>query len=463
MADIYREWFLSCRDILEQPEWCKLNTGWLLAILKQQNDEVIVPYSEIGTTLVDIADERGLDVIGLFGRGIGGHYRFYPDYSPDPAMGGYDALKQGIAKARERGKRIILYVNGQLLDQNGTRFWPDTGRFITAMKKDGTFLEEKWQKYKAAPARVFGRACPHCETWREIMLRQAREAAELGADGILYDQLAGSVPAFCYSPDHGHSVPAIVFENDRTDNMEYVRREMARTHPDFIVMTEGLIDSQLHAIGMFHGGGPAAGIPLGENLSQRFTGGAPMQYYPELFTYTFPEVVLTVRQHLPAHDKYSINFGLFYGFRNETELRYAADRNYMINGVVPTQDDYGPVLEVVNIPYIKQAGNPIEFNSYYKQALTFQKEHADLLMEGHILPHDGIRLESSGKVLANGFLSGSGEELGVMVWNLSDEPTTYKVAVSGWRQTGICSPEAEVLEGDSLSGKGLHMVLFTKE
>jgi hypothetical protein len=84
-------------------------------------------------------------------------------------------------------------------------------------------------------------------------------------------------------------------------------------------------------------------------------------------------------------------------------------------------------------------------------------------MDGHILPHDGLRLESSGKVLANGFLSGSGEELGVMVWNLSDKPATYKVAVSGWRQTGICSPEAEVSEGDSLSGKGLHMVLFTKE
>ena len=137
-GDTYREWFLAHRTITERPEWVKNCTGWLLAILKQQNDEVIIPYEEIGGLLADAAEERGIDILGLFGRGIGGHDRFYPDYRPDPKMGGEKAIKRGIAEAKAKGKRVVLYTNGQLLDMDGTpQYWPDTGRVISVRQRDG--------------------------------------------------------------------------------------------------------------------------------------------------------------------------------------------------------------------------------------------------------------------------------------------------------------------------------------
>ena len=460
-ADIYRAWFLPNRKIVEKPEWTRTNTGWLLAILKQQNDEVIVPYKDIGGFLTDAAEARGIDVLGLFGRGIGGHDRFYPDYSPDPKLGGEQALREGIAKAHEKGKRVILYTNGQLLDEDGTQFWPDTGKFITVLRKDGGLDYQKWHKYADAPARIHGMACQRSTVWQEVMLRLARQAASLGADGLLYDQLATRGPYLCYSPDHGHTVPAIVYENDRNDNMTYVQEIMAKENPDFIVMTEGLVDAEMNTIGMFHGCGEAAGVRRLDAFRQRFTGDTSLEYYPELFHYTFPELITTIRHPNPSNSRYVLNYNLAFGFRNEMELRYAADRKYVEEGKIPDRADYGNVLGPPNLDMLNEAGDPAEAVRYYKQALSFQKEHADLFMEGRFLSNKDVQLEASSPcVLANAFASKEGNQLGVLVWNVSDEPVTYSVSVPGYKATGACAPDREVAEGETLPAQSVVLVLM---
>ena len=460
-ADVYRAWFLPNRKILEKPEWAQHNTGWLLAILKQQNDEVIVPYNEIGTFLTEAAEERGIDVLGLFGRGIGGHDRFYPDYSSDPKLGGHEAFKKGIAQAHEKGKRVVVYTNGQLLDQEGTQFWPDTGKFITVVNEKGELEYQKWHKYADAPARIHGMACQRSQVWRDIMLRLAKDANALGADGLLYDQLATRGPMYCYCPDHGHTVPAIVYENDRNDNMAYVQAEMAKINPDFIVMTEGLVDAEMNAIGMFHGCGEAAGIHPEAAFLERFTDEGSIQYYPEIFRYTFPELVTTVRHPNPAQTRYSLNYGLAFGFRNEMEVRYAADRRYVEDGVIPVKEDYGNVLSAPNLQYLVNAGDPAAARTYYKQVLSFQKEHADLLMDGRFLAGKGVELKASSPcVLAHAYQAG--DRLGVLVWNASAEAVSYTVSVPGYKQAGVCAPDCDVAPGDNLAPRSIHLVLFEK-
>ena len=463
-ADMYREWFLANQDILEVPEWVKTNSGWLLAILKQQNDEVIVPYDEIGGWLADAAEERGIDVLGLFGRGIGGHDRFYPDYSPDPKLGGKDALVKGIAEAKAKGKRVILYTNGQLLDMNETpQFWPDTGSVITVRGQHGDYMTQTFHKYHDAPARHFGLACHSCQTWRDIMLRLAKEAEELGADGLLYDQLAVMKPMYCYHPDHGHTVPAIVYESDRHANMQYVRQEMAKINPDFIVMTEGLVDSQMNTIGMFHAYAPGANVPPEETFEERFTDAGAMQHYTEMFHYTFPENIITIRMGSPTNSRYVLNYNLSFGFRNELELRYAADRKYLEKGIVPTFADYANVTGPPAFRPINET-TPELSRKYYGQALRFQKKHADLLMTGDYLAGNGVELEaSSDYVIANAWTADNGNKLGILVWNVSDEPVNYKVSYPGYTAKSVCAPDVENLKlGDALAPQSLHLVMFEK-
>ena len=467
-GDTYREWYLSHRTIADRPEWVKNCRGWLLAILKQQNDEVIVPYEEIGGLLADAAEERGIDILGLFGRGIGGHDRFYPDYRPDPKMGGEKAIKKGIAEAKAKGKRVVLYTNGQLLDMNETpQFWPDTGKVISVRQRDGELWKLTYHKYDSAPARHFGLACHSCDTWREIMLRLAKDANNLGADGILYDQLAVFSPAYCYNPNHGHRVPAIVYGADRLDNMDYVQREMSKINPEFVVMTEGLADYELNSVGMFHGYCRGAIVPVKSYFKGRFDDNEVVQYYTEMFHYTFPENVMTMRMTSPSNSRFSMNYNLAFGFRNELELRYAADREYLKYKKVPKLEDYVNVRTESSIKIIREmeeSGDPIASVKYYKQTLDFQQEHAELMKHGKYLAGNGVKLNASSQyVMANAWLSKCGDRLGVMVWNVSDEEVTYNVAYKGYKATAVYAPDKEsVALGDKLGGQSLHLVIFER-
>lgn len=462
-ADIYRDWFLAQRDVVKSPEWLKNSTGWFLAILKQQNDEVIVPYDEIGGMLADAAIERGLDILGLFGRGIGGHDRFYPDYSPDPKLGGEKALREGIAKAQERGLKVVLYTNGQLLDQDCSWFWPEKGKNITVQSSDGNLVSQTWHKYHDAPARVHGLACHSCNTWREMMLQLAKDANDLGADGLLYDQLACTSPMYCYNPDHGHPVPAITYLEDRNENMKYVQQEMAKINPEFVVMTEGMIDAQINTVDMFHASGPAFMTPTKKRFLQRFDGTASFFDFAEMYRYTFSEAVMIARLSNPAQTRFTLNYNLSYGVRSEVELRYAADRKYVQDNVIPTKEDYANVKGIPNVELIKEAGDPVESEKYYKKVLTFQKEHAGLLMNGRFLAGRDVRLEASSEyVMANAFEAADGK-LGVVVWNVSDEPVSYKVSYPGYTVKSICAPDAEGLRsGDPIAPESVHLVLFER-
>ena len=467
-ADTYRKWFLSQRTITNRPEWIKQSSGMLLTILKQQNDEVIVPYSEIGGLLSDAAEARGLDLIGLFGRGIGGHDRFYPDYRPDPKMGGEKALRKGIAEAKTKGKRVILYTNGQLLDMNDTpQFWPDTGRIISVRQDNGKIWQLTYHKYDSAPARHFGVACQSCTTWRDVMLRLAKDAHNLGADGILYDQLAVLRPTYCYHPDHGHRVPSIVYDADRLENMAYVKREMAKINPEFVVMAEGLADYELNTVDIFHGYCQGSIVPDEDTMRERFDDDGAMQYFTEMFHYTFPENVMTMRMPAPSNSRFSMNYNLAFGFRNEVELRYAADREYLASNKVPTIEDYVNVRRASSedtVKRIEEAGEPLASIKYYKQAILFQQKHSELIMHGKYLAGNGVKLNASSPyIMANGWMSKCGKKVGILVWNLSDEEVTYDVSYKGYKATSIYAPDKEsIMLGDRIDAQSLHLIIFEK-
>jgi len=115
------------------------------------------PYNPLDRP-AEIADQRGLDLIGLFGWGYGGHDHLCPDYNPCPVMGGEQALRAGIRQAHARGKRVVLYANGQL-EERGTAYWTTTGQHLAVTRKDGGTVQEFWHKYGNTPGYHFDIGC----------------------------------------------------------------------------------------------------------------------------------------------------------------------------------------------------------------------------------------------------------------------------------------------------------------
>jgi len=458
-ADYYRTWFDSARKLQDVPSWAKNASGWMLTILKQQNNEIMWNYRDLAE-MNKLSTERGLDVIGLFGWTVGGHDRFYPDYVPDPAMGGREELVKALSDIRKSGKRSVIYANGQLIDQNGTEYWDKIGKSITVIKRDGTMDYEKWHKYTDAPARYHGIACLGTDEWYERMLSLAMQANELGADGILYDQLAVRPPKYCYAPNHGHSVPAVVYTQDRCRLLERIASYMKTINPDFIVMTEGLCDSELNSISYFHGYENGAYVPLNEEISGRMNGTAPTYIYPEMFKYTFPEMLTTVRNPSPVNNRLILNYATVFGLRQELESRYAADVKYLKENKIPVLEDYTNVTSKPNIDLVTSE-DPIASRKYIRQVIDFQRENSDLLWRGKFMDDKGFQISGGSDIVAKAYVSGN--RMGIVVWNTGIGEEAFTLNVPGYTFDYATEPGKVTLDpAEKLPSESIRLLVWKK-
>ena len=462
-ADIYSEYYHSIVTMVEKPEWVDGSTAWMLTIMKQQNGELMWPYSTIGGEMTDVAIERGYNLLGLFGWTCGGHDKWYPEYDPDPAMGGEQGLKDGIARAHERGMKVIMYVNGQLIDTDGTKFWGETGESIVVRKADGSDYHQMWQKYKDCPARHHGMACQSDPRWREIMLDLAKQMNSYGADGIIYDQLGTTNVDYCYAPNHGHSVPAIVYENDKVANLKYVEQEMKKINPGFIVITEGLNEAEFNSISMFH---YAGGILMNtfkkpEQVADYIEGSPAGTYFSELTKYVAPEWTTTNRIQAPVNNRASLNYCVLSGVRPEIECRYQPDVDYLMSGRMPQDDDYDNMVSKVDISMVK-ALDPAAARIYTKQVNDFLLANADILFKGKFVDNTTFGINTDSKaVRATAFVAGN--RMGIVVWNASEtDEAEYELDVKGWKLESVTAPDKEVAAGDKLAPSSIHLLIYTK-
>ncbi|MCQ2184193.1 MAG: DUF6259 domain-containing protein [Bacteroidales bacterium] len=460
-ADYYREWFLTQKKIRTQPEWFRHASGWLLAILKQQNAEIIWNYADISGDLCKVADEHGLDFIGLFGWASGGHDRHYPDYIPDPEMGGTDGLKDAIARLKAKGKHVVIYANGILQDKEGSPWWEETGKYNSVVQKDSTIWTATWHKYYDAPARHHGIACLATEAWREKMLECAMQANDLGAEGIIFDCLGTGNRNYCYSTTHGHKAPMVAHANDLYDMLEYIRNEMQKVNPDFIIMTEGLCDIEMVYINCFHFCGYGIYWIWPGEINAMIFGCREGSFFPEMIRYTFPELASTCRIPSLAITPETLNYDTVFGFRSEIEARYAADRRYLVDRVIPSREDYGNVIDVPNLEVV--LGQDYDYiRDLQKTVLDFQRKHSDILWNGRFVDTKGFSIESDSRyVMARAFECG--DSLGVVVWNSSSkEDASFSLEVPGYSLLNTDSPAGLSFENGKLPVQSIQLCVYTK-
>lgn len=439
-AKYYRAWFDSVSKLYEAPAWVQSASGWLLCILKQQNGLVMWDYPAL-EKLCDVADERGLDILGLFGWTQGGHDHLYPEYLPDQALGGADGLRKVLEKAHQRGKRAIIYANGQLIGTN-TEFWANEGKALAVMQENGVPVEQTYHKYKTFPAQHFGIACLGTKAWHDRMLALAVQAHDLGADGILYDQLGMHGPQVCYAANHGHAVPAVVYTGERPVLIQRIVEHMKKVNPNFIVMTEGLHDTVLNSISLFHGCILGEFTPTESEMAGRINRSAANPAFPEMFRYAFPEVMQTQRQPTPMLDRLGANYACVYGLRHEIESRYAPDVLYLRASVMPKTKDYADVVSPPNVAMM-QATPPQQATQYLKQIIDFQRRHADILWQGRFVDDEGFVFKGEG-LLAKGYAAKG--KLGVLVWNPTSKEATFSLSVPRGKLLSAAEPERASVE-----------------
>lgn len=443
-AKRYRAWYDSAHPSVRSaaPDWTRDLTGWLLVIMKQQNEELMWPYTDI-PKLCDVAERNGLNSIGLFGWTVGGHDHLYPDYDADPKMGGAEALKAGIAEAHRRGIRVCIYANGQLQQIGATTFWGEHGERLAVRKRDGKPYIQTYHKYKDIPIYPFAIGCLYGKAWHDRMFALAKQARGFGADAILYDQLGVTTPFECWGEGHGHPVPWHSHCEERPGFVRRIADEMHATDKDFAVFTEGLHDGLLDTIGMFHACQPSAFMgDVNALKASRASSRAKAEPFPEIFRYTFPELVTTTRNPTPMALRSFVNYAAVFGLRHEIEIRYMPDRTYVLDGKVPERAGYGTVKGLPSLTAM-HAEPPDAASAYMKAVCEFQRKHAKYLLRGRFVDDEGIT--GAIGLIAKRFIAADGTSA-VCAWNISDKPVPVEIGGLG-KPKGVSAPGAERTDG----------------
>ena len=454
----YRAWWDTCRTVARIPDRVKDTVGAMMVILKQQNGEFVWPYGDFAS-MGDAALAHGLHNIEMHGWGVGGHDRLYPEYDPDPSMGGRETLMKGVEALKRRGIHVTLYANGQLQQHGGTRWYDERGWMCPILKRDGTPLQEFWIKFNAVGGVHFDVACPACGLWRRQMLKNCRDAQALGYLGFFYDQIGKQWPWPCFDVRHGHRAGQYVWQDDRETLFKGILDEMRKTDPDFILWSEAFNDTLLPAVSCYQGldyvymDGRWA-------VENRFVKGVGCDMYPELTCYTFPELITCDRTTNPFCTRSRANGCAAANLRVDLEVRYPGDRWYVEKGEKPSDWEYGRVYsKTEGVAYMAEGTHWKVDRNYLKCVGDFRRRYREILLRGTFKADEGFTLSGDGDLVANRWTGTNGEE-GILVWNASDRPADVKVAF-GRPLVACAEPErGEVAANEPIGANTLRLYRY---
>ena len=463
----YGEWFKKNVKRAEVPDFVRDSPSFPLVICKQQNGKVIWPFTEFDK-LADALEAHGANQIQILGRGPGGHDHLYPDYTPDPAMGGRDALVKGLKTLKERGIRSYAYVNGQLIEQEKTAWWRDEGgKNAGVMKADGTRYGESWWKYKnkGEKAHSFDVGCPLAPVWMKRLKEIALDAAELGFDGLYVDQVGKQRPMFCCASDHAHPAGAWVFAKDRQRLLEGFLKDCREKNPEFVIETEGYCEPC----------STSCAINLGlayilDGVGKRFNADEWIAAWPEMAFLVDPDYITSDRFASPTRTRREVNAAAAVGYRLDLEVRYATDRvlfekcehtdyTEYTEEVVDPPWDFSPPFDRADFPKRDLKGE----RSYIKSVNDFRLKYRDILLRGVFHDELGFKVKTDAKAYtAKRWTSLDGLKHGVLVWNGDEVPRSFELEAPmfGYLTEVVEPGKGKVSAPDELAANSLRLYVF---
>jgi hypothetical protein len=192
-ARLYGQWFRkNFKPIREKPGWARARTAFQNTMFLLPEGNVNVRFADIPRWAQDAAD-CGIRSLLISGFNVGGHDRGYPDYSPDPRLGAWDELAQGIRKCHSLGMKVSFFMNIHPVDMATDWYRRELHKFA-ARARDQTLQEIYGWGMGTVGARINSTqarlvfANPAFEEYRRIIVDQVRRLAAIGADGVHIDK-----------------------------------------------------------------------------------------------------------------------------------------------------------------------------------------------------------------------------------------------------------------------------------
>lgn len=302
-CDFYRSWADEEWNHPVRKESTKQIMGWQRIILKHQYGEIFHTYADLPEIYKEGA-RCGINMILLFAWWKEGMDNGYPNYEPDPDLGGAEMLTKAIKEINAMGGIVILYANGHLIDVS-TDYYKTEGINYTVKDIEKNEYREFYRFSNNGTLlryghKTFATGCYGTKKWREKLLEIEKKHLELGSNGTFFDQI-GICFNFCFDDTHEHGSR---IDMDPEFRLKAVKEMKAVLGNDEYFGTEWTIDRLSSQIDFIHGCG------FGQCLSD--------DAYPYFFRYTFPDVLISNRflhdekKGWKRHLNYAFVFGLIF-------------------------------------------------------------------------------------------------------------------------------------------------------
>ena len=387
-AKIYRAFMVS-EGLWHAPEvapWAQDFTGWLRVILKQHHMECNWTYKDI-PRLFDEAEAAGMKTLFLLGWEQGGFARMWPDYVPDEgALGGVELLKAGIDYVHQKGGKVLLFTSYALLDRNSEFYKHEGGEECTVKSIWGeeipfseTYCGEGTYRKMGNPPMPMYLSCPGSDKWQEKLKKNADDCLALGADGVLYD-IGGMLPYFCYDKRHTHKKPSHACESKAARYQE-LRENIRAKGEDKIVLME-------HNVDIFN-----QHMDIAQVVDMPAHSPADLQ---QMYPYTFPELVLTNREH------------------GQDEIDY----RHMINQTV----SLGLRFDMTIWRCCGSLSDIPQYAKYLTEVNALREQYKPYLLEGLFRDTEGVRCDQ--KNIAVSVFEAKDGSRAALCWNQTAAPAT---------------------------------------
>jgi hypothetical protein len=205
--------------------------------------------------------------IQLVGWNDGGQDRGNPSHNTDPRLGTKEQLRDAIVQIQGMGVNIILFNKYTWSDITTEWFHKELIRYA-ALDPYGDYYQYPGYRYQTPTqlaeinTRRFAVMCMNSSQWRQVCAREFQKSIDLGAAGILYDEVQHHGSAnYCFASDHGHHVPADIYAGDALLGAE-LRKIAADAGLDFLFAGEDPYDLEFRHYSLSYFRISADHIPL---------------------------------------------------------------------------------------------------------------------------------------------------------------------------------------------------------